>query len=339
MAFRSSEHLRSPEEIATQAAPQVPFLRLPDRRTAFTEREMRLRERAAGHPMGDFLNCLAEIAHCQHEVLQCRWGTILPDRNALEAAARRGEPPLAANAWPRDRAWRGHLRHITERLLPSLEGTAAHASVLSLRGVDDAWLEGQADRLLEGEMPGLDLSTSPVIAAALQTYWTDLVLSTHQAYEGWPIAPIFGRIADATVCPCCGSRPNASVVRIGGDAAGYRYLHCGLCSTQWHMVRIKCSHCQQTKGIEYLSLQTHDCSRVTPAAVEVEACRACRRYLKIMHMERDVEVEPIADDLASVMLDLLVSEAGLERDGFNPMLLFGSPGPTLPHGGLAEGFD
>jgi FdhE protein len=40
-------------------------------------------------------------------------------------------------------------------------------------------------------------------------------------------------------------------------------------------------------------------------------------------MERDYEVEPVADDLASVTLDLLVSEAGFERHGVNLMLLFG----------------
>ena len=126
-------------------------------------------------------------------------------------------------------------------------------------------------------------------------------------------------------------------MRIGADAAGCRYLHCWLCSAQWPVVRIKCSHCQQTKGIEYLSRQGNDSSQVTPAAVEVEACSACRRYLKIMHMERDVEVEPIADDLASVTLDLLVSEAGFERDGVNPMLLFGSPDPTPSQPGRRSG--
>jgi FdhE protein len=40
-------------------------------------------------------------------------------------------------------------------------------------------------------------------------------------------------------------------------------------------------------------------------------------------MEKDPEVEPVADDLASVALDLLVSEAGMQRSGHNLMLLFG----------------
>ena len=58
--------------------------------------------------------------------------------------------------------------------------------------------------------------------------------------------PPFGRIDDPTLCPCCGSRPVASVERLGAEGA--RYLACGLCATQWHYVRIKCTHCQSTKG-------------------------------------------------------------------------------------------
>jgi len=42
-------------------------------------------------------------------------------------------------------------------------------------------------------------------------------------------------------------------------------------------------------------------------------------------MEADHEVEPVADDLASVALDLLVSEAGHQRAGVNLMLVFGEP--------------
>ena len=42
-------------------------------------------------------------------------------------------------------------------------------------------------------------------------------------------------------------------------------------------------------------------------------------------MEKDVHVEPVADDLASVTLDLLVADAGRQRHGVNLLLLFGDP--------------
>ena len=42
-----------------------------------------------------------------------------------------------------------------------------------------------------------------------------------------------------------------------------------------------------------------------------------------MHVARDLHVEPVADDLATLTLDLLVSEAGFSRHGTNMLLLFG----------------
>ena len=323
--------LLSPEEIAVQAGQQVPFLRLPERAGVFAEREMRLRQRAASHPMRDFLLFMAELAHAQQAVLQTQPAVVLPDREALGAASRLGAPPLPATLWPRDPAWRDALALLVATLLPRLAGSPAEAGVKALRDADPVWLEQQADRLLGGQMFGLDLAAAPLIAAALQTYWTQLVLATDAARGADQAAP-FGRVDDATRCPCCASLPTASVTRIGAESAGYRYLHCSLCSTQWHMVRVKCSHCEQTRGIGYQSLRlagddaAPSAARARPA-VEAETCDECGHYLKIVHMERDPHVEPVADDLASLTLDLLVSEAGFQRHGINLMLLFGDPDP------------
>jgi len=140
----------------------------------------------------------------------------------------------------------------------------------------------------------------------------------------------FGRIDDETACPCCGSRPVASITRSSGESLGQRYLHCSLCSLQWHMVRIKCPNCLSTKSLAYQALDAADASgeasqRVANAALQAETCDDCGSYLKIMHTDRDPFVEPVADDLASLTLDLLVSEAGYQRHGVNLMLLFGAP--------------
>ena len=325
MALTSPSRLLSPEEIAVQAGQLVPYLRLPERATLFGEREMRLRQRAAGHSMRDFLMFMAELARAQHEVLQAYPPVALPDAADLNAASHAGLPPLPAGTWPRDAGWRDGLRSLIDGLLPRLIDSPAQASVRRLRDADDAWLEQQADRLLNGVMLGLDLAAAPLIAAGLQVYWTQLVLATQDARGADRLAP-FGRTDDATLCPCCGSRPTASVSRIGGSDAGFRYLHCALCSAQWHMVRIKCTHCQSTKGIHYQSPQPLGATSTdAKQSVEAETCDECGHYLKIVHMERDAHVEPVADDLASVTLDLLVSEAGFQRHGVNLMLLFGDP--------------
>ena len=287
---------------------------------------MRLRQRAAGHSMRDFLLFTAELARSQHALLQAYPAVALPDAGALDAASRAGLPPLPATLWPRDPAWRTGLTRLIDDLLPRLAGSPARPVVAALRQADTTWLELQADRLLRGTMRGLDLGTAPLVAAALQAYWTHLVLAT-EAARGADRLPPFGRVDDATHCPCCGTLPTASVSRIGADATGHRYLHCALCATQWHMVRVKCSHCEKTEGIHYQSLRAADADDAPSARspIEAETCDSCGHYLKIVRMERDPRVEPVADDLASTTLDLLVADAGYQRHGVNLLLLYGDP--------------
>jgi FdhE protein len=326
MSLTQASPLLTPEEIAVRAGQQVPFIQMPRRAEVFADREIRLRQRAAGHPMRDFLIFMADLARAQHETLQDYPTVPLPDAAALDAASRAGLPPLPAIDWPRDPAWRSALRSMLDKLLPRLEGSPAQAGVRALREMDDEQLEAQADRLLSNVMLGLDLAAAPLIAAGLQAYWTRLVIATEEARGADRLAP-FGRTEDATRCPCCGSRPTASLSRIEPSAGSYRYLHCSLCSAQWHMVRIKCSHCESTKGIHYQSMEpiATAAGAAHKQAIEAETCDECGHYLKIVHMDRDPQVELVADDLASVTLDLLVSEAGYHRHGVNLMLLFGDP--------------
>ena len=51
-----------------------------------------------------------------------------------------------------------------------------------------------------------------------------------------------------------------------------------------------------------------------------ESCDQCHTYRKILSQEQDVGVEPVADDLASLALDLLMGEAGYHRGSTNPLL-------------------
>ena len=56
------------------------------------------------------------------------------------------------------------------------------------------------------------------------------------------------------------------------------------------------------------------------AAVRAETCEQCRAYRKILYQEKDTGVEPVADDVASVALDLLLGEEGYHRASGNPLL-------------------
>lgn len=339
MISGATVRVMSPEEIAARPGGDTPFFQWPQRGTLFAERAMRLRQLARGHAMGDFLNFAADIAMAQ----QARMGAMppmpLPDAQALDRAASEGRPPLAAGDWPRDPAWHGVLRALVADLRASAPA-GAQPALDRLAGADEAYLERQADALLNGLLPGsgqgLDLACAPIVAAALQVVWTHLVLEVQRQWSqqgrGGAGQP-FGRIDDGGLCPCCGSRPVASITRAEGDLLGQRYLHCALCSMQWHLVRIRCAHCGNGKHIAYQSLDAADAegddsgARAAQAAVQAETCEDCGHYLKILHSDRDPFVEPVADDLASLTLDLLLAESGLQRHGLNLMLLFGEPEP------------
>lgn len=323
MSVTTTTRILSPEEIAVQAGQQLAFLHLPEPTELFAVREQRLRELAPGSPLREFLLFAAELSHAQHALLQDYPPTRLPDEDDLAAAARAAQAPMPAALWPRDPVWVGATRRMLEQLAASLAGNPAQAVVTGLLARPDGYFEAQADSLLTGQGE-LDMACAPLVAAGLQVYWTQMVLAIERQSSNARQAP-FGRTLDATRCPCCASVPTASVTRLDASGGNLRYLQCSLCATQWHMVRVKCSHCLSTKGIHYQSLQAlatdgaeQDPSR---AAVQAETCDECGHYLKIVRAERDLRVEPVADDLATLTLDILVSEAGYQPHGLNLLLL------------------
>jgi FdhE protein len=128
------------------------------------------------------------------------------------------------------------------------------------------------------------------------------------------------------LCPVCGSHPVASTVRVGGVYDNYRYLQCGLCATEWHMVRSKCSNCDSTKGIAYHAVGSPDVDDATReaesrnSALKAESCDECHTYRKIGIQSKDYDFDPFADDLASLTLDLLMGAEGYRRASPHPWL-------------------
>ena len=142
--------------------------------------------------------------------------------------------------------------------------------------------------------------------AALHVYWTSLAAEFPE--HDLPV------VSPRGVCPLCGSLPVASVVRVGGSQDGCRYLCCGLCATEWHLVRVTCSHCQDTKEVAYHAIEDG------AEGVKAESCDNCHTYRKIFYQEKILHVDPVADDLASLTLDVLMGEAGYLRPSGNPLL-------------------
>ena len=161
MSQRATVRTMSAEEIVAGAAGQTPFFHWPARATLFAERQMRLRQLAQDHAMGDFLRFMAEIARVQHAALQRFAEVPLPDRDALERAAQRGAAPLSAVDWPRDAAWRAELRRMAADLRSGNPAEGVRAALDAVARMSDDELERQADALLTGVMQGLGMATAP----------------------------------------------------------------------------------------------------------------------------------------------------------------------------------
>ncbi len=288
---------------------EPPFLRQPNGKVLFSERSRRLMAVAEGHALADFLRFMGHLAEVQQHALNILGTPKLPDAEQIMLCKTHGMPPLGTQILLRDASWREGLSILLEQVADHAN-TTTQAAIARIQALSETDLELFADRLLSGDYAGVDLAAAPLIGAALQVYWVRLASALEQ--DDFPRPDVH------TLCPSCGSLPTASVVRIGGVEQGLRYLHCSLCESEWNMVRIKCSHCESTKGIAYFNIDGGD------EAVKAETCDECNSYLKTLYMEKNRAVDPIADDLASLALDILMDEAGYQRSGPNLLLFPGS---------------
>ncbi len=301
--------IRPAEQIAAGRAGEIPVLRLPDIRSVFADRARRLRQLAGSHPLGEYLLFVARIADAQQALIGALPPIMPPGAADIARAHEHRMPPLSAVSYHRDPLWCDMLRRLLRQLADQTEG-GLRDTLVRLEGMRNDYYEAQASKLLGGVTLGLDRAHAPLIAAALQVYWSHLVATL--GAESFPPLDV------ATICPCCGSRPTSSIARIGGEFSGYRYLHCSLCATEWHYVRIKCSNCESTRGIHCYGIENG------ADAVKAECCDECGTYRKIFYQDKDPHVDPVADDLASIALDLLVAEQhGKRLAGVNLMLIHG----------------
>ena len=56
-------------------------------------------------------------------------------------------------------------------------------------------------------------------------------------------------------------------------------------------------------------------------SVKAETCESCHGYVKILHQHKEPALDPVADDVATLALDLLLRELGYRRGAVNPFLL------------------
>jgi FdhE protein len=285
---------------------EPPFVRLPDPATLFAARAERLRALAEGHLLAPYLRFLAALSDVQHRLQDGLADPDMPAEDALKQAREFGMPPLDRGRFTADAAFDATF----ERLLTLSEGIEmpeqARAALARTKAADDAARGAMVRAVLADSIPVEQLADHIFVAAALQVHFARQAARL----DGKSLVPV----GDGA-CPTCGGPPVASMVVSWAGAHNTRFCACSLCATQWNYVRIKCTLCGSTASISYKQIEGGN------GEVRAEACDSCRGYVKILQQTQNPALEAVADDAASLALDLLVRELGYRRGGVNPFML------------------
>lgn len=273
----------------------------------FDTRASRLRFLAQSSELAPYLGFLADLA-----TLQARLAQELPapspiSSERLQQASQAGLPPIDRAALADDAQLLDCLRALCEGATDIAMPAAARQALDALRGAEADDLRWLLANVLSDAIPEDAVAPHLFAAAAVQLHLARLATSL-PAESLQPVA--------TGVCPACGGRPvSASVIGLR-DIENVRYASCSCCATQWNEVRIQCLCCGSTKGISYRSAGTDD------ATVKAEVCKECGHWTKLLYQVRNPSLEPVADDVGSLGLDLLMrSETPYRRGGLNPYLL------------------
>ena len=110
-------------------------------------------------------------------------------------------------------------------------------------------------------------------------------------------------------CPFCGGGAWVATRRTLPESHGaQRALVCALCAGHWEFPRIRCPACGEASPEKLPNFQDPQ-----NAAVRIEACDTCKRYVKSIDLSLDARPIAEVDDLASLPLDLWAVEQGYQR--------------------------
>lgn len=291
------------------SAVMPPFLHLPPA-NLFELRAARLEQLAEGNALGEYLKLVARLCLIQQQLVNNPPAGMPVAEERQRLCISHGLPPLAADSLVREGPWLVWLQALLEHLDAYTSGPLGEA-LQALHSSDVHQRKGWGIALLAGQYDAVPAALVPFIGAALQAAWSSWLLALPT-----PELKPAGSLAQ---CPACGSPAMAGVVRNRGKHNGLRYLACSLCACEWHVVRVKCVYCESSKDLRYTSL---DDDRHAPgkAPLRAECCPECESYLKQNYLENDAAAEPLADDLASLALDIRLDEEGFHRLAPNLML-------------------
>jgi FdhE protein len=291
--------------IGEEAKP--PFAVLADPVSIFLNRSKRFAALAPKHELQPYLEFLARLTRVQHDIQEGLSPASLPPFDRIGQALEHGMPPLSRTLTEPDDL----MQQTVERLLERLEGggplaEATSKAVGALRAVPPAQRRAMIAATLKDASPPDDIAQRTLLLAGLQVHFARMATLLG--------ADDLKPIADG-VCPTCGSAPVSSMVVGWPKAHNTRFCTCSLCATMWNVVRVKCVLCSSTEGISYKVIEGK------PDSIKAETCDKCHRYVKILYQVNDPALEAVADDVASVGLDMLLTGETWTRGGQNLFLL------------------
>lgn len=287
----------------------APFVRPLDPKAEFSRRAERFAFLAQSSDLAPFLTFLAGLTRVQAELAANLPALTPPSANDLARARQAAMPPIDRLA-----------------LIDSPElAETVDATLLALREVEmpeqarvalEAVIEADEDarrwliaNVMSETIPEEAAAPLLLMAIGVQLHLTRLAATL----DGSALVPI-----RTGVCPACGGRPNTSTVVGTPGAENTRYAHCASCATAWNEVRVKCLCCGSTKGIGYRTLD--EGNKAEKASVRAEVCDECHRWVKILYQTLNPTLDPVADDVASLGLDIALQDSDWRRGAFNPLL-------------------
>ncbi|PZR13447.1 MAG: formate dehydrogenase accessory protein FdhE [Azospirillum brasilense] len=284
-----------------------PFAIMPDPAALFRQRAERFSVLARDNPLAAYLGFLAGLSRLQADLAEA-----LPPAEAIPAeqvqrARENRMPPLDRASLAGDLG----LRTLAQRFMDDVAvlpmPAPAATALAELREAESGTLDRMIGDVLADSIPADALPQHLFLSAAVQVHGARLA----SLLDPKQLVPV-----ETGLCPCCGGPPVSSMVVGHQGAEGARYAACAFCGTQWNEVRIKCLACGSTKGVGYMAPEGEE-----EATVKAETCDSCRSWVKILYQNRNPALEPVADDVASLGLDLLMRDTSYRRAGFDPFLL------------------
>lgn len=250
--------------------------------SAWTARIARARALAAKHPAAaELLELYCTLATFQQSIFN-------------EMVAQQTTDPLSvARFYPK-------LRDIIERTGPALAADFGREHLKTSDAVD-AFVIAHWD----------DPTGDPMLPDVFARFYSRVLLQPFAEALALRGAPPAG--AASGMCPFCGARAMAAVLRGEGDG-GKRFLLCSLCSMEWEYLRIRCPGCGSDDKEKLPVFTTADFNYI-----RIEACDNCQTYIKAIDLTKDGHAVPVADELASVSLNVWAEEHGYTK--YEPNLL------------------